>query len=813
MLARTSRAALFIVASALITGVLLLAYLGSGERSLAALERLVALATPYRLELADAELRWWPFHFRARGLSVDYGDPGKPSLLAVSDVDLAMPLASWWREGTDAGELRVSSVTYYIDDEAGDVPIDLEALLAPLAWLPARIHVDAMHIVARGRNVHILPLYGIEARRSKSGAISLSTEARYAKRRLGLKADLAWLATPGGGHRLDVRARFADRAEVAAGSDAAIVLQGSADTDGEQLSYDFRIDGTYPRAGDIATLLEALDVEVPGDLQLAGRLSGDRDRYVLHIDELALSESNAQGFVARGTIEQDPTGVARLDLRAGGTITAFDSLLPVPDSALDLVDSAEMQLRLRGTLDDPRLVEVALALATAGDGRARLAAPDLDVPINALVAGSGSALAEAGAVQLELSVGDLPSLLARIGVATSAPYPHTLALTGALQVDDTRAYLDAAVLRAGARAYFAEGTVSALWQASTLALPSFDVAVTGNTQPAAMVLRGSVADLRNLDGVVVDVSLDHIDSAFLRKTKLITSELAAGYAGAGRLRALRTGDMLILRDMDIELRDAATDTRVVASGQARLYEGPADADLALGLVTAKPGSAYTRLGLPFGPGAIDAQLRLRPTFATLLAQLRFGASDVQAVVNADLAGAEPTALGIDFYSPDVTLEDILSAPTAAPATPVTTQQAGAAQRVDAPSAGPAGADLLPPYPVHLTLRTPRLHSDHAELRELSVEVSTDGPRVLLQHFDARYSGGELNLRGAADLRQEPMFVSLAGRGIRVPVGTLTQDLGLQQSTTGDLSFRGGLTARGATPQDWRTSLQGQLGGA
>ncbi|MEE4111106.1 MAG: hypothetical protein V2I24_17265, partial [Halieaceae bacterium] len=573
MLARTSRAALFIVASALITGVLLLAYLSSGERSLAALERLVALGTPYRLKLADAELHWSPFHFRARSLSVDYSDPGKPSLLAVSDVDLALPLPSWWREETDTGDLRVGSVTYYIDDEAGDEPIDLEALLAPLAWLPARMHVDAMHIVARGRNVHILPLYGIEARRSRSGAISLTTEARYAKRRLGLEAELAWLTNPDGGHRLDVRARFGDRAELVTGSDAAIVLQGSADTDGEQLTYEFRIDGTYPRAGDIATLLEALDVEVPGDLHLAGRLTGDRDRYVLHIDKLALSESNAQGFVARGTIEQDAAGVARLDLRAGGTITAFDALLPVPESALDLVDSAELQLRLGGTLDDPRLVEVALALATAGDGRARLAAPDLDIAVNGLVAGSGSALAEAGAVQLELSVGDLPSLLARIGIETSAPYPHTVSLTGSLQVDDTRAYLDAAVLRAGARAYFAEGTVSALWQASTLSLPSFDVAVTGNTQPAAMALRGSVADLRNLDGVVVDVSLDRIDSAFLSETNLITPGLAVGYAGTGRLRALRTGDMLILRDMDIELRDAATDTRVGASGQARLYEG------------------------------------------------------------------------------------------------------------------------------------------------------------------------------------------------------------------------------------------------
>ncbi len=117
---------------------------------------------------------------------------------------------------------------------------------------------------------------------------------------------------------------------------------------------------------------------------------------------------------------------------------------------------------------------------------------------------------------------------------------------------------------------------------------------------------------------------------------------------------------------------------------------------------------------------------------------------------------------------------------------------------------------LPEYPLHLTFRGDTLTGPLSRLENFSLELDVDRGHLLLRQLDTRYAGGELTLRGLLDLNTEPAAISLAGQGFRVPLGALTRDLGLQQDVQGALSLRGGLSTRGARPDDWRAQLKGRV---
>ena len=179
-----------------------------------------------------------------------------------------------------------------------------------------------------------------------------------------------------------------------------------------------------------------------------------------------------------------------------------------------------------------------------------------------------------------------------------------------------------------------------------------------------------------------------------------------------------------------------------------------------------------------------------------LANARLGTTDLQIVGNADLEAKELKSLRIDAYTTELHLEDLLPA------------ESGDDDEDGAESEPTDWSSLLPEWPIDITLRAGMLRGAESELSDLSIEVATVGQVALLKHFDARYSGGELIMRGSADLGGDLPQLSIAGRGIHVPLGKLTQDLGLQQSITGDISFRGGLAASGASLTELSSTLNG-----
>ncbi len=64
------------------------------------------------------------------------------------------------------------------------------------------------------------------------------------------------------------------------------------------------------------------------------------------------------------------------------------------------------------------------------------------------------------------------------------------------------------------------------------------------------------------------------------------------------------------------------------------------------------------------------------------------------------------------------------------------------------------------------------------------------------------------LRGGLDLSGDVISASLAGQGLRIPMADLTQDLGLQESMTGALSVRGGLSTQFRPDEHWTSHLRG-----
>ncbi|MEL7045049.1 MAG: AsmA-like C-terminal region-containing protein, partial [Pseudomonadota bacterium] len=207
-------------------------------------------------------------------------------------------------------------------------------------------------------------------------------------------------------------------------------------------------------------------------------------------------------------------------------------------------------------------------------------------------------------------------------------------------------------------------------------------------------------------------------------------------------------------------------------------------------------TAYSALGLPLGPDTLQGQLRLRPSYATTLANAHLGDTDLQIVANADLDAMNLQNLRIDSYATVLHLKDVLPA-----------ESSGNAKN-ESDASATDWSTLLPQWPLDVTLRAGTLRGTQSELSDLSIEVATDGQLALLKHFDARYAGGELMMRGSVHLGGTSPQLSIAGRGIHVPLGTLTQDLGLQQSISGDVSFRGGLAASGASAQALFSDMNG-----
>ncbi len=361
--------------------VALVATLSSAERTLSSVTTATRTFTPYSLELRQPALSLRPFDFRAEllQLRMQAAAPGAPALLTIQDLDLQMPLGRLLRGRSGAGDFRAANVTYFLDETTGEEEVDLEALLAPLGWLPDRVDIGSIHLISRADNVWVFPLLNVSARRTETGSLALITEAEIGERRVVLEALADWLLAPEGGHRLDLKA-----AVFGPQDDSELLLEGRAEARDTDLSYVLSLAGSYRRVSDFVSAFEPEAFVFPGNLTIDGSLVGDLHSYRLDIRALEISEANAFSFAAEGTLQQDDGGPARIDVSAHGTAAALERILALPEEIEGVLTESELILSIGGSLEEPKLTELGIALFGAGDTEVRLSSPDLDLNVTGL---------------------------------------------------------------------------------------------------------------------------------------------------------------------------------------------------------------------------------------------------------------------------------------------------------------------------------------------------------------------------------------------------------------------------------------------
>ncbi|MFT4769592.1 MAG: hypothetical protein ACI8RN_002740 [Glaciecola sp.] len=751
--------------------------------------------TPYELQLTNPRLSWSPFTFQADLILINHSDLQGPPLIALQAVDLNMSARELLLGNITRGHFSANNVTYYLDEQLSDEPINIEALLAPLSRLPMKIEVASLHLISRRDNIWIFPLHELRAARNPEGRWDISAKASIAQRSVSLEAQAEWRTLSKQAHRLDIAATISGLEE-----DSELRALGYVDAAGADLSYQLAVKGRYKSVGDFLRALDAQAYQFGGNLSIEGILTGDLNGFVLTLDELGLSENDAYDFTASGTIARRGSADVTMDLHAKGFAREMAGLIPNEGTLADLFIRSELELQVTGTLAAPVLERTSLVLYGIGESRLSLSSQAQTLKLSQLAAFSSEQFVNA---DLNGTVGDLAGLLLASGVNLSKDVLRKQ-LTGVKTefkgevhgtFDELRVELSK--IEAIHPHYTLSGKSSLLWNQALLSAPVIDLVLSHNQGKGALEAKGTIAELALARGISLHLNFDDFELTPLFQVLDMRPPVEL-HSVHGKGLLTRASDTLRLIDLNVSL-EPLPDTAFHITGNGAVLDDKISADLDISLEKLGPDVWQAATSLSTAPNAVKASLRLRPGYATLLSDIGIGDTQIQAVATADLDRNTVDRLALDLYTTQLHLGDFASQ-----ANSVTTTAA------DEPWNIQKFSDVLPDFPLKLSLRSGQVIGPLSRLEDLSLLMDSEPGRIILREFDTRYAGGELILRGAVDYRVSPAAISLGGRGIRVPLGALTEDLGLQQNVSGALSFQGGLLTRGTVAEDWRANLQGRV---
>ncbi|MDP5053761.1 MAG: AsmA family protein, partial [Congregibacter sp.] len=682
--------------------------------------------------------------------------------------------------------------------QSSDEPIDFEALLAPLGRLPQQIDIASVHLISRSSNVWIFPLHDVRASRNAQGSMDVTAQANIAQRDVLLNARANWLELKGN-HRLDLSAVISGLQE-----DSQLNATGYLDATGAALSYKMSVQGRYESVSDFLQALDDNAYPFAGNLSVAGTLQGDLDGYTLSLDEIGLRDGDAYAFSASGIITQRGSDAVSLDLNARGTARQLDGILPLEGALADMLERTELEMTVAGTLDSPILQSAALVLYGPGDTRLSLSSQSQTLTLADLQALSPRQTIHAN---IDAQIGNLAALLPVSTLESDTFLQSKIAGVSASFTGEAHGLLDE--LRVDINdltvrhpQYLLSAKTQLLWRQDVLSAPTLELTLDdagGADSDRAGTLRakGSIADLLALRGLGLQMTLDGFSPGKAMEVAGSALPVALGpVSGNGLL--LRAADALRVTDLDLTV-DILPDMPLQIRGDAALFKNDITADLTMVLPppSAQAWQNLTAISPP--PGKAEASLRLRPTYVTILSDVLIGATKLQGVASADLSNNTIERLSVDLYSSELRLDDFAHS-----------QKPAETPKADVPFSIEGLSEALPNFPVTLSFRSGHVVGPLSDLENVSVGVDVEAGRITLRELDMRYAGGELMLRGNIDSSISPAAISLAGRGIHVPLGALTEDLGVQQSVSGALSFQGGLVTRGATQDAWEKNLQGRL---
>jgi hypothetical protein len=763
--------------------------LSDGARTLGLVKWLVDTRTPYSLELTGAHLDWSPFRLRADLLLLRPGDPQAPPLFSAQAVDFSAPLPSLLSADTSRGTLRARNLSYFLDSSASSGPPDIEALLRPMLRLPAQIDIDSIHLMSRDEELWIFPLLDFRAHRSPAGVLKAGARADVGGEPVAIAATLDW-ERRGGDLHLDIEASVAGR-----DSASLVRLDGSATASDSELAYDLGLEGRYERVGDFLHALDPRAYPFSGALQLRGRVRGQLDGFELDLAQLSLTDPDRYDVVASGQLRREGSAPIAIALQVQGEATQFSQWLQVPPRLAGVFERSDLLLSLAGTLDDPLLSGSTLRLLGAGGLEVLVESDAAPVSLSTLAVRPADTTM---ALRVSARADDLsmlfPDALRDRGLSLASGRIEGR-MDGSAEAFTLR--LDEISGRSGGRSL--SGNALIIGRGEQLSARQLNLTLGEEQRDAYVRVEGAIADLRALHGVGLALRFEDFDPLALARD---IGVLPAGTAhpplpATGSAWLQRATDTVHLRELSVKVTPVPGASATV-SGAIALNAAAPQADIAVSLDTLSAAAWQRLVPLATPPRTLTSRIRLRPAYATLIADAAVGASAMQAVVSVDIADGGVRSLSADLYSPELRLEDFR------------VDEARRAGRAEKPVDWSAVADQMPDFPLHLTLRTDRAHGDSSLLEGMVVDLEARGGRVLLRRLDSRYADGELMLRGVVDLTPDEPWISLAGQGLRVPLADLAADLGLQREVRGLLSLRGGVTTRGASVADWQQQLAGRI---
>lgn len=774
-----------------------LMFIGSStERTVGAAKALVAWATPYQLELRDPDLRWSPFRFKTALLLIKYPDPTAPPVISMQNLSLDVPLAQLFSGSPSAGTFAATNVSYFIDNQTSDEPINIEELLFPLELLPSKMEIDSVHFMSRNETVWIFPLADVLGVRREDGALDTSARAEVSGRPVLFEAIGRWRTLNDGHHRLELDASLANEA-----GDSMVEIQGGLNAVDEALDYNFDIDGSYEQVSDFVRAFDERAYAFAGNLGINGRLSGTLDGFTLAISKLRLTTPGDYEFTAQGSVTQSGNGPIALALTASGEATDLEGILPLPPAVLTRLERSELQLDVAGTLVAPTLSAARVVLFAAGNTQLSLELANTTLALDDL---DSLELSEDEALQFRLSSDDLQALHDE-ALPSFVTSPLRLSAGGLVKgsMNDLRASLSQ--LNVANEAYTLSASGRFQWHLDTLSAPELSGVLTDTRNNGTINIDGTIADLSTLRGLGLQLDFKELS------LEQVASDLSFDQPPVdltplnGQVLLLKAADPWMLRDLSLRTRVEGS-LELQLNGTATLDTSP-QADLQWQVSVADP-EAWRRFTTQLPKlETYTGTLRLRPNYATALGTLQLGETEIQTVLSADIEKRELQELSLDLYSPHLHIPDLLPLRAASNNSP------GATPASDRENNLQALQDALPAFPIHASLRSDVLTGPMSRLEQLSIAVEGNKQRLVLSHFDTRYAEGELMLRGLLDYSLSPPVASLAGQGIRVPLDALTQDFGVQQSVRGSLSVRGGVTSRGNNTAELLAALDGRVAAA
>lgn len=784
------RLCLAAVAIVLICAVSALAvFYSSPQRAVDALVSATARFSRYELQLVQPSLAWSPLRFTANLVFLRQSGDAGPPLVALQNPELDMSAWELLSGHITRGQFTARNITYYLDNSSGDSGIDLEALLAPLGRLPMEMHVESLHLISRSENISIFPLLNLSAQRDKNGLIELSAEANVASRPVRLQSQVEWSALDDGSHQLALQSQIYAREE-----DSELQLTGLVNAAGAALNYQFSLQGRYQRVSDFLKAFDENAYGFSGNMTIDGELRGNLDTYALTVHDLGLSTPDSYSLHATGTVRRDEAGLVTLDLEGRGDARRLDTIIEVPEDLANALGRSELVIGIRGTLAEPVISRAALVFYGPGETRLELSSADQSLDLAALQSLSAEQTFDA---QFAAETADLGTFLAALSVELPADLGVSGGLRGTITGSSDDLRITVSDMQMSQTEYQATGEAQLLWRQGLLSAPRLKVNLSERNGVGLLEANGAVADLTQLRGLGLQLSLNKLSiPRTLSAAGVADMPLLKSLSGTGTVQ--RAADALLLRDLNLTL-EPSEGLQLTVSGSARTQGSLHEADLAFELADASDVAWLNVATLANYPRGLKGQLRLRPTWATVISDFTIGQSPIQAVLSADITEGAVSAVAADMYSPKLHIDDFA-------------RVEGDVKEQDVDQAFQLSElrSKLPDYPLHLTLRSDNVSGPLSRIENFSLALDVDRGHLLLRELDTRYAGGELTLRGLIDLNAQPPALSLAGQGIRVPLGTLTSDLGLQQSVQGAVSLRGGISTRGLSAEEWRAQLKGRV---